>query len=122
MVLHCSIRSPREGRLYYNRGAKGHVPLARKQPLSTCLMCRGVSGSWEIQGRSEDGPEKWGSDGENPIRTLRGTSFPRSCPGSSPVSAVTPRGCGSGQGPWVPSIFSSLDLWASCASMDGVCV
>lgn len=70
MVLHCSIRSPREGRLYYNRGAKGHVPLARKQSLSTCLMCPGVSGSWERQGRSEDGPEKWGGDGENPTQSL----------------------------------------------------
>lgn len=72
MVLHCSIHGPREGRLYYNHGAKGHVPLARKQSLSACLMCPGVSGSWEIQGgrRSEDGPEKRGGDGENPTQSL----------------------------------------------------
>ena len=52
MLLHCSIRSPREERLYYNRSAKGHAPLARKQPPPTCLMSPGISGSRKIQGRT----------------------------------------------------------------------
>lgn len=88
MVLHCSIRSPREGRLYYNRGAKGHVPLARKQSLSTCLMCPGVSGSWEMQGRSEDGPGKWGGGGENPTQSLSGALLFHGPRASVPHSGV----------------------------------
>lgn len=50
--MYCSIRSPKEERLYYNHSAKGHAPLASKQPPSTCLMRPGISGSRKMQGRT----------------------------------------------------------------------
>lgn len=122
MVLHCSIRGPREGRLYYNRGAKGHVPLTRKQSLSTCLMCPGVPGSWEIQVQGwsrKVGPVMEKTPHRASLRLFFSTghmhlfltaAFRAKCriqllPWEQPCLCHDPGGCGSRQGPWVPSIF-----------------